>query len=92
MKADYEVSFRGEVIKRPFAEGSKSEHEAVCLLDARGRSFKLRRLGQDPFFDSELEQLVGKAISGHGEIAGGNTMIISEWSEIRSSARKAKKA
>lgn len=78
----YTKSFKGQVIKRPFAVGSKSEHEAVCLVDASGRSFKLRRLGGVPYADELLERLVGKSIAGHGRVIAGNTVVLAEWKEI----------
>jgi hypothetical protein len=74
--------FNGKVIKKPFARGTKSEHEAVCLATDQGE-FVLRRLGGNPFSDPELDQLVGKQIRCEGEVVG-YTLIISAWSEIRS--------
>ncbi|MEN5272273.1 MULTISPECIES: hypothetical protein [Stenotrophomonas] len=74
-----EKSLRGNVFKQPYALGSKSEHSAVCLKDARGRSYRLRFLGGEPYSDPELEQLVGKKISANGEIVHGNTLIIRNW-------------
>jgi len=90
MKLVINKSLRGEVVKRPFAPGSKSEHEAVCLQDQKGRSYRLRLLGGDPYFDPQLEKLVGKAISVQGEIVHGNTMIVKHWSEIENGLVKAR--
>jgi hypothetical protein len=90
MKLMIEKSLRGHVVKRAFAPGSKSEHDAVCLEDMRGRSYRLRLLGGDPFFDPQLEKLVGKDVSVKGEIVHGNTMIIKQWTEIEDALLKAR--
>lgn len=83
-------SFKGQVVKRPYAPGSKSEHDAVCLQDARGRSYRLRLLGGDPFSDPRLEKLVGKSISVKGQIVHGNTMIIKQWVELEEGLLKSR--
>lgn len=75
-------AFVGQVTKRPFAVGSKSEHEAVCLVDASGRSFRLRRVGGTPYADEQLERLVGKRICGEGKLLAGNTVLLSNWTEL----------
>lgn len=74
-----EKSLKGSVFRQPYAIGSKSEHNAVCLQDAGGRSYRLRLLGGEPFSDPQLEKLVGKSISAKGEIVHGNTMIVKHW-------------
>jgi hypothetical protein len=71
----------GQVVKAPFATGSKSEKEAVFLNSDKGR-FVLRRVGGNPFFDPELEKLVGKTIRARGEAAG-YTFLLSDWNELR---------
>jgi hypothetical protein len=75
------VIFKGTVIKKPFALGSKSEHEAVCLVSDQGE-FVLRRKGGNPFSDPELDKLVGKQIRCDGDIVG-YTLIISTWNELK---------
>jgi len=77
-----DMIFKGTVIKKLFAHGSKSEHEAVCLVTDRGE-FVLRRRGGNPFSDPELDKLEGKEISCEGELVG-YTLIISAWSETKS--------
>ncbi|BBK01315.1 MULTISPECIES: hypothetical protein [Xanthomonas] len=74
-----EKSLKGNVFKQQYALGSKSEQNAVCLQDARGRAYRLRLLDGEPFTDPRLERLVGKTISAFGEIVHGNTMIVKEW-------------
>jgi len=71
--------FIGKVSRKPFAVGSKSEHEAVVLATNRGE-FVLRRQGGNPFFDPDLEKLVGKTIRCRGNPAG-YTLVISDWKE-----------
>ena len=75
------------MIKRPFAVGSKSEHEAICLLDEHGHSYKLRRLGGEVYADEVLENLVGKSIVGRGRMVSGNTVILDEWEEDKGKSR-----
>ncbi len=69
----------GQVVKKPFATGSKSEREAVMLETEQGQ-YVLRRQGGNPFQDRELEKLVGKKIEVDGKITG-YTLLISGWIE-----------
>lgn len=68
MKAD-DITLTGKVIRKTFSAGSKSEHEAV-YLDTGDNSYKLKRAGGNPFFDAELEKLVGKEITVTGRVDG----------------------
>jgi hypothetical protein len=69
--------YRGKVSKKPFGRGTKSEHEAV-YLETEGGAYVLRRQGGNPFYDPQLERLVGKRIRCHGE-ASGYTLIVADW-------------
>jgi hypothetical protein len=72
--------FRGKVVKRPFAVGSKSERDAIMIITATG-DYVLRRKGGNPFQDPSLNLLIGKTISGEG-ILHGYTLIMSKcWVE-----------
>jgi len=79
-------NFVGKVTRKPFAVGSKSEHQAVVLETDRGE-FVLRRQGGNPFRDAELEKLVGKRIRCSGRMAG-YTLIISNWDECSECSSK----
>lgn len=68
----------GAVVKKPIAAGSKSARDAVMLVTDEGE-FVLRRQGGNPFFDPELERLVGKQIECDGQLHG-YTFIMSQWS------------
>jgi hypothetical protein len=57
----------GKIVKKGFARGSKSEHEAV-YLETKDGSYKLKRMGGNPFRDDTLEQLVGKHVTVVGKI------------------------
>ncbi len=59
------MKVKGKVVRKRFGEGSKSEHEAVMLITDK-RDYKLRRREGNPFFDSELEKLVGKTVCCDG--------------------------
>ncbi|MBI1762074.1 MAG: hypothetical protein HYR56_11645 [Acidobacteria bacterium] len=69
----------GNVIKKPFAAGSKSERNAVLLATAEGE-YVLRRQGGNPFHDETLERLVGKRIVAEGVLTG-YTLLLSSWEE-----------
>jgi hypothetical protein len=70
-------TFRGTVVKGPFARGSKSEREAV-MLDTGSERLVLRQKGGNPFRDPELEALVGRRIEGRGQRTG-YTLILDNW-------------
>jgi hypothetical protein len=75
--------FVGDVIRKPYATGSKSEHAAVMLVTGSGE-YHLRRAGGNPFSDPELNRLVGHRIACEGIVRGSN-LIMSNW-ELRESA------
>jgi hypothetical protein len=62
-----QVQLTGKVVLQPFARGSKSEHEAVCLVTDEA-TYLLRRMGGNPFFDPQLQKLIGKKIKATGVI------------------------
>jgi hypothetical protein len=69
--------FIGKVTKKLFGRGSKSEHEAVYLETEKDR-YVLRRQGGNPFYDPELQELVGKKIRCAGRVSE-YILVISEW-------------
>jgi len=78
-KKDGQVELNGKVVKKKFAEGSKSEHNAVYFETDNG-SFILRRRGGNAFNDPELNKLIGENICATG--------IISNYSFIASDLKK----
>lgn len=70
---------RGRVTRRPYAVGSKSEHEAVMLVTDEGE-FRLTRRGGNPFSDPELDRLVGKYLEAEGLLSGGSFILEREIS------------
>jgi hypothetical protein len=72
MKADKkeqnQVALNGKLVKKKFGEGSKSEHDAICLETDEG-SFVLRRKGGNPFNDPELHKLIGENVAATGIIS-----------------------
>ena len=72
--------FLGNVTKRRYGAGSKSEHQAVMLETGADR-FVLRRQGGNPFSDPALDKLVGKRVRMRGR-AEGNLLIVSDWDEV----------
>lgn len=75
----FHMQITGHVTKKLFAAGSKSEREAVVLVTDEGE-FVLRRKGGNPFFDSQLEDLVGKTIRCEGDLTG-YTFLMTSWTE-----------
>lgn len=69
--------FTGQVIKKPFGAGSKSEHLAVMLVTGAGE-YVLRRKGGNPFADPELDRLVGRRIRAGGLLRD-YTFIMDKW-------------
>jgi hypothetical protein len=61
------VTLRGRVILKKFAEGSKSEHDAV-YLETNQDTYVLRRVGGNAFYDEILRSLVGKDITAVGTV------------------------
>lgn len=72
--------FVGTVIRKTFAKGSKSEHQAVYLVTA-DEKYVLRRRGGNPFNDPELQNLVGKTIRCTGTVSE-YMLLISEWEVV----------
>lgn len=59
----------GQVVKKRFAQDSKSERDAVMIVTADGE-YVLRRQGANPFQDPELDDLVGKTVEAEGVLHG----------------------
>jgi hypothetical protein len=74
------MQFRGQVVKKPFAVGSKSERRAVKLVTDQGE-YVLRREDGNPLADPVLDALVGKTIECEGTVYG-YTLIVSAWREV----------
>jgi len=70
----------GKVTKKLFGKGSKSESEAIFLITEEGQ-YVLRREGENPFHDPELQKLVGKTIRCTG-FAREYVLKISGWTEL----------
>ena len=66
-KKDAGTVITGKLVKKGFARGSKSEHEAI-YLETKDGSYKLKRMGGNPFHDNTLEQLVGKNVTAVGRV------------------------
>jgi hypothetical protein len=72
--------FTGRVEKKPRAEGSKSEREAVVLVTEKAE-YVLRRQGGNPFADAELDKLVGRRIHCRGLLRD-YTFIMDSWTPL----------
>ena len=73
----------GQVVRKAFGTGSKSEREAVVLQTDAG-AFVLRRQGGLAFGDPELERLVGKRIRATGTLTE-YTFLMSSYDELNNS-------
>ena len=76
------MEFTGNVIRKTFARGSKSEHEAVFLVTPEGE-YKLERMHGNPFHDPELEALVGTRIACTGRVID-YLLRIDSWRKVES--------
>lgn len=74
---------KGDVTRKLFSPGSKSEHVAV-VLRADGAEYVLRRVGANPFTDPTMDALVGKRVEIDGDLRGYNLMVRS-WHELEPS-------
>jgi hypothetical protein len=81
------MELRGQVVRRMFGLGSKSEHEAVMFDTALG-SFRLRRIQGNAFRDPELDPLVGRAILAEGTIHG-KTFLLKSWKIVDNEGKPA---
>lgn len=70
---------RGRVTRGPYAQGSKSEREAVFLESAEGR-YILRRKTGPVFGDAELDQYVGHEVICDGFLLG--TTLLAERIQV----------
>lgn len=55
------ITLKGVVIIQKFAEGSKSEHDAV-YLDTGKKQYRLKKRGGNPFYDESLHKLIGHLV------------------------------
>lgn len=67
----------GKVVRKRYGAGSKSDHVAVMLETPAG-TYKLTRMGGNPFSDPELDKLVGSEIDGVGNVSR-NQFILTDW-------------
>lgn len=72
-----ELTLNGVVVSSPFANGSKSEHDAVFLQIGEKR-YRLKRKNGNPFFDEVLQKLIGKKVALHGFLNGYFFEIVGE--------------
>jgi hypothetical protein len=64
------VTMTGYVAKAPFAQGSKSEHEALKISSA-SEEYYLRVVNQNPFeVATEFRDLIGKHVRVNGYVQG----------------------
>ncbi|NES71996.1 MAG: hypothetical protein F6K24_45770 [Okeania sp. SIO2D1] len=78
--ADGKMKYTGKVFKTLYAVGSKSEREAVMIRMEEGE-FLLRRLGDNPFENESISDLVGKDIECEGQRTE-TTLIITDCKVI----------
>jgi hypothetical protein len=72
------IQVDGQVARKAFGTGTKSEHEAIYVVTPKG-DYLLRRPGANPFeSDMELDSLVGKQVRLSGTLDG-YTFFVSDW-------------
>ena len=74
--------WRGSVVRKRVAEGSKSDRLAVVMIsDDDASEYILRRLGGNPFRDHELDRLVGRHLRCEGNLSG-QTLILERYQVV----------
>jgi len=68
----------GRLARRLLAQGSKSEHTGMVLIDDQGRSHVLRRQGANPFRDEVLEALDGQHLRLSGQMLE-HGFLVERW-------------
>lgn len=71
----------GKVVLQKFAEGSKSEHDAV-YLDTGAEKYRIKKKGGNPFYDTSLHEFIGKTIKAEGNITDYFFEITNEPQEL----------
>lgn len=57
----------GKAIKKPFAKGSKSEHDAIYIVTSQGE-YVLRKKNDNPFENKTLQSFIGKNVKAEGTL------------------------
>jgi hypothetical protein len=70
----------GQVVRKPFGAGSKSERPAI-VLRTPGGDYVLRRQGGLAYGDPDLERLIGKRLRCRGTLSG-YTFLMTDCAEI----------
>jgi hypothetical protein len=68
------MEISGSVVRKPFAEGTKSERTAVYLVTDQGE-YLLRRRGANPLHDPVLDGLAGRRIRCRGKLYGYTLLV-----------------
>ena len=72
-KRKTDLTISGVVVQKPFARGTKSEHEAI-YIHCGDHEYVLRRINGNPFFDEILHSYKGKEVTVRGVLAN-NTFL-----------------
>jgi hypothetical protein len=75
------IELNGQIVRKGFGTGTKSEHEGIYLVTSKG-DYLLRRPGANPFeLDPALEPLIGKQVSLAGTLDPNmkSTLFVSSW-------------
>jgi len=75
------MKYVGTVAHQDVCKGSKSEHTAVVLHESSGQDYVLRRKGGNPFYDTQLNALVGRVVEFDGELRDG-VLVVTGWREL----------
>ncbi len=76
------VTLIGEVVRKRFGAGSKSDRMALFLKTAQDE-YVLRQKGGHAYSDPELAALVGKRVRGVGTVSD-YTFLLDEWEVLDS--------
>lgn len=60
-------TIKGKVVVKKFGSGTKSEHDAVYIIDnLTNEEYVLRLKGTNPFENNEIKSFIGKEVKAKG--------------------------
>lgn len=83
-------TFKGKVVRKQIAKGSKSDRVANIMLTECGKEFVLRQQGGNAFEDPALDALEGKTITATGMV-NSYVLVLDSFFEIEKEESKDKK-
>ena len=74
------MEITGKLVQKDFAQGSKSESQAIYIQTADGE-YVIRKAGDNPFQNDSLIDLIGKNVKAEGSLNGYLFVAKQVWEE-----------